>query len=172
MMALDMIRWSLDIGWDPEHGGIFYFLDRLGHSPEQLVCSRLCVGPDFSSLGLEIGVANEAVVGPQRDHDCHPHGVQDHQGPHLVAALRKGPPLPQQQHLVSHMQCPGRLRATPWIASQTRLPTPSLSTSQSVILSFNHLHHHRAEHASTQAAARGRETAPHSMRTPGGEWFG
>ena len=32
-----MIKWSLEIGWDEQYGGIFYFLDRLGHSPEQLV---------------------------------------------------------------------------------------------------------------------------------------
>lgn len=26
----------LDYGWDPEHGGLFYFMDRLGHPPQQL----------------------------------------------------------------------------------------------------------------------------------------
>jgi N-acylglucosamine 2-epimerase len=34
--ALDMIRWSLDFGWDPTYGGLFYFLDRAGYSPLQL----------------------------------------------------------------------------------------------------------------------------------------
>ncbi len=36
-MALNMIEWSFDNGWDPEHGGIFYFLDRKGLSPTLLV---------------------------------------------------------------------------------------------------------------------------------------
>eukprot|EP00054_Salpingoeca_dolichothecata_P017003 m.100914 g.100914 ORF g.100914 m.100914 type:complete len:306 (+) comp22259_c0_seq2:139-1056(+) len=35
-MALNMIEWSYEIGWDDECGGIYYFLDREGHSPEQL----------------------------------------------------------------------------------------------------------------------------------------
>jgi hypothetical protein len=36
-MALSMIEWSYDAGWDDEFGGIYYFLDCNGHSPEQLV---------------------------------------------------------------------------------------------------------------------------------------
>lgn len=36
-MGLDMIDWSLETGWDSEFGGIYYFLDADGHSPEQLV---------------------------------------------------------------------------------------------------------------------------------------
>jgi len=31
-----MVRWSLDRGWDDEHGGIFYFLDSEGYSPTEL----------------------------------------------------------------------------------------------------------------------------------------
>lgn len=31
-----MIDWALETGWDDKMGGIFYFLDRAGHSPEQL----------------------------------------------------------------------------------------------------------------------------------------
>jgi N-acylglucosamine 2-epimerase len=34
--SLDMINWSLDFGWDKEHGGIYYFLDAQGYSPVQL----------------------------------------------------------------------------------------------------------------------------------------
>lgn len=34
--AGDMVRWSLEKGWDSEHGGIFYFLDSEGFSPTQL----------------------------------------------------------------------------------------------------------------------------------------
>lgn len=35
-IAIDMVRWSFDKGWDPEYGGLFYFLDSDGFSPTQL----------------------------------------------------------------------------------------------------------------------------------------
>lgn len=35
-MALQMIDWSYDFGWDKEYGGLYYFLDRGGYSPIQL----------------------------------------------------------------------------------------------------------------------------------------
>ena len=35
-IAIQVIRWSFDLGWDKEHGGIFYFLDSEGHSPNEL----------------------------------------------------------------------------------------------------------------------------------------
>ena len=34
--ALNMIRWSHDLGWDREYGGIYYFLDAKGFSPTAL----------------------------------------------------------------------------------------------------------------------------------------
>ncbi len=34
--ALEIVDWSLDAGWDPEHGGILYFLDAQGFSPVPL----------------------------------------------------------------------------------------------------------------------------------------
>jgi N-acylglucosamine 2-epimerase len=34
--AVDIMLRSLEFGWDPEHGGIFYFLDAKGHPPQQL----------------------------------------------------------------------------------------------------------------------------------------
>lgn len=34
--ALNMLDWSLDIGWDNEHGGIYYFRDVYGRPCEQL----------------------------------------------------------------------------------------------------------------------------------------
>lgn len=34
--AIDMIEWSIDYGWDKEHGGLFYYLDREGYSPPAL----------------------------------------------------------------------------------------------------------------------------------------
>ena len=33
--ALNILDWSLDLGWDKERGGIVYFVDRLGFPPEQ-----------------------------------------------------------------------------------------------------------------------------------------
>lgn len=35
-VALDMIRWSFDRGWDSQEGGLYYFLDTGGYSPTQL----------------------------------------------------------------------------------------------------------------------------------------
>jgi hypothetical protein len=71
--ALDMIQWSFDNGWDEQHGGIFYFLDRKGYSPIQLVGFQIRV-PNGHSFYF-VGVADEAVVGPQRNDDCHAHGI-------------------------------------------------------------------------------------------------
>lgn len=34
--ALNILRWSLEIGWDKEHGGIYYFRDVYGRPCEQL----------------------------------------------------------------------------------------------------------------------------------------
>ncbi|MDR2546423.1 MAG: AGE family epimerase/isomerase [Lachnospiraceae bacterium] len=34
--GLEFLDWSLEIGWDIEHGGILYFVDACGHPPEQL----------------------------------------------------------------------------------------------------------------------------------------
>ena len=34
--ALDILRWSLDWGWDREHGGLLYFVDIENKPPEQL----------------------------------------------------------------------------------------------------------------------------------------
>ncbi len=38
--ALDVVLSTLEFGWDPEHGGIFYFLDAEGHPPQQLEWSQ------------------------------------------------------------------------------------------------------------------------------------
>ncbi|KPK61747.1 MAG: hypothetical protein AMK73_07875, partial [Planctomycetes bacterium SM23_32] len=34
--ASKVLDWSLDLGWDAEHGGLFYFVDAEGRPPEQL----------------------------------------------------------------------------------------------------------------------------------------
>ena len=56
-MGLTMIRWSLDLGWDKEHGGIYYFLDADGHSPPQLVC--------LAVLAFRICAYDQSVQQPQ-----------------------------------------------------------------------------------------------------------
>ncbi|MEM1366539.1 MAG: AGE family epimerase/isomerase [Cyanobacteria bacterium P01_H01_bin.15] len=35
-LAIDMVHWSFELGWDYEYGGIYYFLDVGGFSPTQL----------------------------------------------------------------------------------------------------------------------------------------
>ncbi len=34
--ALNILKWSLNIGWDKEYGGVLYFVDCFGRPPEQL----------------------------------------------------------------------------------------------------------------------------------------
>jgi len=34
--AVDVTIATIEFGWDDEHSGIFYFLDRFGHPPQQL----------------------------------------------------------------------------------------------------------------------------------------
>ena len=33
--AINILEWSLDLGWDADIGGLMYFVDRLGYPPEQ-----------------------------------------------------------------------------------------------------------------------------------------
>lgn len=49
-MALQLMEWSFDYGWDPEDGGIFYFLDREGYSPLQLEWSMKLWWPHCETL--------------------------------------------------------------------------------------------------------------------------
>jgi len=48
--ALDSIEWSLDRGWDPVHGGLYYFLDEQGYSPVQLEWSMKLWWPHCEAL--------------------------------------------------------------------------------------------------------------------------
>lgn len=49
-LAVDIVRWSHAEGWDREHGGLFYFLDALGHSPVQLEWSMKLWWPHCEAL--------------------------------------------------------------------------------------------------------------------------
>ena len=49
-LALDVVRSSYRAGWDPEHGGLFYFLDSEGRSPTQLEWSMKLWWPHCEAL--------------------------------------------------------------------------------------------------------------------------
>lgn len=57
--AFNMINWSMDHGWDVEHGGLFYFQDLNGHSPVQLEWSMKLWWPHCESLVALIKCFNE-----------------------------------------------------------------------------------------------------------------
>ena len=48
--ALDIIRWSLDIGWDKEYGGLLYFVDYEGKPPAQLEWDQKLWWPHTEAL--------------------------------------------------------------------------------------------------------------------------
>jgi N-acylglucosamine 2-epimerase len=49
-LGVRMIEWSFDAGWDPAHGGLFYFLDSKGFSPSQLEWNMKLWWPHCESL--------------------------------------------------------------------------------------------------------------------------
>ncbi len=49
-LAIDMVRWSFETGWDKEHGGIYYFLDAGDYSPTQLEWSMKLWWPHCEAL--------------------------------------------------------------------------------------------------------------------------
>lgn len=49
-MAADMVRWSYRKGWDPEYGGIYYFLDSGGYSPSALEWSMKLWWPHCEAM--------------------------------------------------------------------------------------------------------------------------
>lgn len=48
--ALDIIRWSLDIGWDQQYGGLLYFVDYAGKPPTQLEWDQKLWWPHTEAL--------------------------------------------------------------------------------------------------------------------------
>lgn len=48
--ALDIIRWSLDIGWDETYGGLLYFVDYAGKPPTQLEWDQKLWWPHTEAL--------------------------------------------------------------------------------------------------------------------------
>jgi N-acylglucosamine 2-epimerase len=48
--ALDIIRWSLDLGWDRQYGGLLYFVDYEGKPPTQLEWDQKLWWPHTEAL--------------------------------------------------------------------------------------------------------------------------
>jgi len=63
--AVHMTRWSLERGWDPEYGGIFYFLDSEGYSPTELEWNMKLWWPHTEALYACL--LNYSVTGSERD---------------------------------------------------------------------------------------------------------
>lgn len=63
--AIRMVRWSLDRGWDPEHDGIFYFLDSEGYSPTELEWSMKLWWPHTEALYACL--LNYSITGSEQD---------------------------------------------------------------------------------------------------------
>jgi N-acylglucosamine 2-epimerase len=61
--AIEMVRWSHDLGWDKEWGGYFYFLDSAGYSPTQLEWNMKLWWPHCEALYahlLNFSITSEA----------------------------------------------------------------------------------------------------------------
>ena len=63
--AIEVVRWSHDLGWDREWGGIFYFLDAKGYSPLQLEWSMKLWWPHCEALYAHL--LNWSLTGDQTD---------------------------------------------------------------------------------------------------------
>ncbi|MFO7847157.1 MAG: AGE family epimerase/isomerase [Balneolaceae bacterium] len=63
--AVEMTRWSLKRGWDPGHGGIFYFLDSEGFSPTELEWNMKLWWPHTEALYACL--LNYSVTGNEQD---------------------------------------------------------------------------------------------------------
>lgn len=64
-VAIKMVRWSFDKGWDHEHGGILYFLDSEGFSPIQLEWDMKLWWPHCEAMYAHL--LNYRITGEQED---------------------------------------------------------------------------------------------------------
>jgi len=64
-LAVDIVRWSHAEGWDRDHGGLFYFLDALGHSPVQLEWNMKLWWPHCEALYAHL--LDYSVTGSEGD---------------------------------------------------------------------------------------------------------
>lgn len=66
-VAINMVRWSFDKGWDQEHGGIFYFLDSEGYTPVQLEWDMKLWWPHCEAIYAHL--LNYRITGDKTDLD-------------------------------------------------------------------------------------------------------
>lgn len=64
-LAMNVVRWSFETGWDDEHGGIFYFLDAEGYSPTHLEWFMKLWWPHAEALYAHL--LNYALTGREED---------------------------------------------------------------------------------------------------------
>lgn len=64
-IAINMVRWSHDLGWDTEKGGILYFLDSKGYSPTQLEWNMKLWWPHCEALYAHL--LNYSITGDEQD---------------------------------------------------------------------------------------------------------
>jgi len=64
-IATNMVRWSFDMGWDQEYGGIFYFLDAEGYTPTQLEWDMKLWWPHCEALYAHL--LNYRITGAEED---------------------------------------------------------------------------------------------------------
>jgi len=64
-IAINMVRWSFDKGWDSEYGGIFYFLDTEGYAPTQLEWDMKLWWPHCEAMYAHL--LNYRITGAQED---------------------------------------------------------------------------------------------------------
>jgi N-acylglucosamine 2-epimerase len=63
--AVNIIRWSHELGWDQEYGGLFYFLDYKGYSPVHLEWFMKLWWPHNEAMIAHL--LNYSVTGEQQD---------------------------------------------------------------------------------------------------------
>lgn len=66
-IAIDMVKWSLEYGWDDQYGGIFYFLDAKGHNPTQLEWDMKLWWPHCEAMYATL--LNYSITGNLQDWD-------------------------------------------------------------------------------------------------------
>lgn len=64
-LAVNMVRWSFERGWDEQYGGILYFLDSEGHSPVQLEWDMKLWWPHNEAMYAHL--LNYSVTGNEKD---------------------------------------------------------------------------------------------------------
>ena len=66
-IAVDMVRWSHDRGWDPEYGGLFYMVDAEGYSPVALEWDMKLWWPHNEAMYAHL--LNFSITGDRQDLD-------------------------------------------------------------------------------------------------------